>query len=534
MAQYDILIADGTVVDGSGSPGWRADVGIAAGLIAAVAAPGQLCSTSAKTTIDAVGKVVCPGFIDTHSHSDLLVLKEPFISPKVMQGVTTELIGQDGMSLAPLRDEYIPAWKKAMAGLEGDYEVDWDWRDVGGYLDKIEAMELGPNFAFLAPHGNIRMKVMGLKNRLATPNEMAEMQDLLRECLDQGAFGMSTGMVYPPCCYADTAEFVELCKVLAKRDALFVTHKRNASDAVLESIEEIFDIGRGSGCRLHISHFKVAGKQNWDKHDRALGLLDGARVEGLRVSFDQYPYLAGSTMLGVILPPWTQDGGTERLLGRLRDRGQRERMKKDIMGGIPGWDNYVQRAGFKGIYVTFVKTAKNQDAVGKNLSELGELRGKDPLDATLDLLLEEENTAGMVIFQCLEEHVVSIMQRPEQNVCSDGIMGTKPHPRLYGTFPRVLGRYVREQGSLSLETAVYKMTGKPASLLGLRDRGIIKEGNAADVVVFDPDSILDRATYADPIQFPTGIGYVLVNGKMLVEDGQPKRQRAGKVLRARA
>jgi N-acyl-D-amino-acid deacylase len=527
MAHFDVVITGGTVVDGTGAPKRAAEVGISGGRITAVAAPGELRAAAAADRIDATGKVVCPGFIDTHSHSDLLVLKEPFIAPKIMQGVTTELIGQDGMSLAPLREDCIPAWKKAMAGLEGDYEVDWDWLDVDGYLTRIEAMDLGPNFAFLAPHGNIRMKVMGLEDRPPTPGETAEMQDLLRECLDQGAFGMSTGMIYPPCCYADTKEFVALCKVLAERDAPFVVHKRNASDRVLESIEELLSISRQSGCRTHISHFKVAGRLNWGKIDRVFQLLDGADF-----SFDNYPYVAGSTMLAVILPPWAHNGGTEKLLERLRSPEERARMKKDIIDGIQGWDNFVHRAGFEGIRITFVKTAENRDAVGKSLKELGELRGKDPLDATFDLLLEEDNTAGLVVFHGLEEHVVRIMQRPEGNICSDGIMGAKPHPRLYGSFPRVLGRYVREEKALRLEEAIYKMTGRPASVIGLKDRGLIREGNAADIVIFDPAAVIDKATYDDPQQYPAGIEHVLVNGKVLVESGKPRPQKAGKVLRA--
>lgn len=531
MADHDILILNGTMVDGTGAPARPADVAIAGHKIAAVAPPGQLDRAAAQTVIDATGKVVCPGFVDTHSHSDLLVLKEPFISPKVMQGVTTEVIGQDGMSLTPLRDDCVPAWKKAMAGLEGDYEVDWDWRDVRGYLDRIDSMDLGPNFAFLAPHGNIRLTVMGLQDRAPTPDEMRRMQDLLRECLDQGAFGMSTGMVYPPCCYADTQEYVELCKVLAEHDAPFVTHKRNASDEVLESIQEILTIARESGCHAHMSHFKVAGRRNWDKLDAAFDLLDGARDSGLRITIDQYPYVAGSTMLAVILPPWAHDGGTEKLLERLASPAERERMKRDMLEGLPGWDNYFQRAGAEGIYVTFVKTGKNADAVGKNLKQLGDLRGKDPIDAALQLLLEEENSVGMIIFHCPEEQVVRIMQRPEQNVCTDGIMGAKPHPRLYGTYPRILGRYVREQGVLSLESAINKMTGRPAELLRLKDRGILKVGNAADLVVFDPNTVLDKATFEDPAQYPIGIEYVLVNGKVLVERGQMRPQKAGKVLR---
>lgn len=528
VAEFDLIIKNGMVVDGTGTPGQQADVAIVGDKIAAI---GRLEGSVARKTIDATGKVVCPGFIDTHSHSDLLVLDQPYIDPKVRQGVTTEVIGQDGMSLAPVRDEYLSAWKKAMAGLEGSYDVDWDWRSVREYLDRIESMDLGPNFAFLAPHGNIRLTVMGLDNREPTPDELEKMQDLLSQCLREGAFGLSTGMIYPPCCYAKTYEFVALGKVLADAGAVFVTHQRSEADDILNSADEILKIGRESGCRVHFSHFKVAGKKNWSKIDPLFEKLDRARADGMTISFDQYPYVAGSTMLGVILPPWAHDGGTDRLLERLKDPVLREKMKKDIREGIPGWDNFVDFAGLDGIFVTFVKTEKNQDAIGKNLVELGEMRGKEPLDAAFDLLLEEENVVGMVDFYGTEEHVVRIMTRPEQNVSTDGIMGAKPHPRLYGTFPRILGKYVREEKVMSLETAIYKMTGKPASVLGLKDRGILKEGFFADVVIFDPQTVKDTADYVNPRQYPVGIEYVFVNGKMIVECGQPRPQRAGKVLR---
>ncbi len=531
MPEYDVIITNGTVVDGTGAPGKKLDVGIIKDRIKAMVSPGLLHDSSAALAIEAAGKTVCPGFIDTHSHCDLLVLKEPVVSPKSMQGITTEVIGQDGMSLAPLRDDLIPAWKKTMAGLEGDYDVNWDWRDVAGYLDKIDEMGPGPNFVFLAPQGNIRMAVMGLEDKPAAPEEMAKMQSLLGECLDQGAFGMSTGMVYPPCCYSSTEEFVELAKVLAKRDAVFVTHQRNESNDIITSMKEILTITERSGCRSHFSHFKVAGKENWGNLDGMFGLLDGARERGFAISVDQYPYTAGSTMLSVILPPWAHRGGSEKLLKRLADPHERAQMKKDIVGGIPGWDNFVRNSGLDGIYVTFVKTGKNADAVGKNLIELGEQRGRDPLDAAFDLLLEEENAVGLIHYYGLEEHIVRIMQRPEQNVCTDGIMGSKPHPRLYGSFPRVLRRFVREQKVLSLETAIHKMTGKPASVLGLKDRGTLKEGSFADIVIFDAGTVEDKATYAEPMQYPTGIDYVFVNGKAIMEKGKCTPRKAGKVLR---
>ena len=273
------------------------------------------------------------------------------------------------------------------------------------------------------------------------------------------------------------------------------------------------------------------GRKNWNNLPKMLEKLDKAKEEGIMVSFDQYPYIAGATMMSVILPPWVHDGGTDKLLERLRDKDLREKMKEDIKNGIYGWDNFVDSAGLDGIFVTFVKTEKNQYLVGKNLIEVGELTGKEPLDAIFDVILEEENIVGLVHFHGTEEIVKTIMSRPEQNVCTDGIIGGKPHPRLYGTFPRVLGKYVKDEGVISLETAIHKMTGKSAEVLGLKDRGLLKEGLAADIVIFDPESIEDKGTYINPNQFPVGIDYVLVNGKILINKGNPTPQKAGKVLK---
>ncbi len=527
MANYDLIIKGGYVVDGTGASPKRADVGIKGDCIEVVE---RLDGATSGAVIDATGKAVSPGFIDTHSHSDLLALAEPAIMPKIMQGVTTELIGQDGMSLAPIRDEYVSSWKKTMDGLEGNYPVKWEWRSVKEYLDRIDSMNLGPNVAFLAPHGNIRLSVMGLDNREPGNDEMKQMESLLEQCLAEGALGMSTGMVYPPCCFAGTEEFINLGRVLKANRVPLVTHQRNESDNILESMEEIMTIASQSKCQIHFSHFKVAGSRNWHKLDVIFEKLDRWADLGLDVSFDQYPYVAGSTMLSVILPPWVHEGGSNKVLERLKDPKLREKIKKDIFEGIPGWDNYVQSSGLDGIFITFVKTDKNQDVVGKNLVEIGQMRGKQPLDATFDLLVEEENAAGIVHFYGREEDIVRIMKHPNQNVCTDGIMGAKPHPRLYGTFPRVLGRYARQKQVMSLETAIHKMTGKPASVLGIKDRGRLKPGFKADIVVFDPDSIIDTADYSNPISYPEGIDYVIVNGKITVEKGQVSAG-SGRVLR---
>ncbi len=523
---YDILIKNGTIVDGSGEKPFKKNLAIKDEKITLV--DGEV---DAKRVIDAEGKLVTPGFIDTHSHSSMLVNVEPYLAPKLFQGITTELVAQDGMGPAPVDEKNIKAWTKAMAGLEGEYDFEWKWRSVADYLDELEKLELGPNIAYLAPHGNIRMVSMGLDNRKPTEEEQEKMNQELQRAFDEGAFGMSTGMIYPPCVYANIDEFIELGKVIKANDGVFVTHQRSEADAMLESMDEILTIGKESGCRTHFSHFKVCGKKNWDKVPKIIDKLDKAKEEGMIVSFDQYPYVAGSTMMSVILPPWVHDGGTEKLIERLYDEELRKKMKEDIINGIPGWDNFIDFAGLEGIFITFVKHEEAEKYVGMNLIELGEATGKDPYDAIFDLIRDEENIVGLVDFYGTEEHVKTFMSRPEQNVCTDGIIGAKPHPRLYGAFTRVLGKYCRDEELFSIETAIRKMTGKPADTIGLLDRGYLKDGYAADVLVIDFDEVIDVGDYTEPKQLAKGIDYSIVNGKILIDNGKQTPQKAGKVLR---
>ena len=523
---YDLLIKNGQVVDGSGAAPYAGNLAIQGECIALVAGEPE-----AKRVIDASGKYVTPGFIDTHSHSSILVNSEPQLHPKLFQGITTELLAQDGMGPAPVDEATLAPWKKAMSGLEGQSSTEWSWRSVADYLAVVEQLPLGPNLAYLAPHGNIRMVVMGLDNRKPTPEEQERMDAELQKAFDEGAFGLSTGMIYPPCCYADIDEFIALCKVVARNGGIFVTHQRSEADDILNSMDEIFTIGRESGCRVHFSHFKCCGKKNWDKVPKVLEKLDKAKAEGQIVSFDQYPYVAGSTMMSVILPPWVHDGGTEKLLERLHNPELRKKMKHDILNGIPGWDNFVDFAGFDGIFITFVKNDKAQQYVGMNLTQLGEATGKTPLDAIFDLIRDEENIVGLVDFYGTEEHVKLFLSRPEQNVCTDGIIGGKPHPRLYGAFTRVLGKYTRDEGLFPIETAIRKMTGKPADVLGLTNRGYLREGYAADILVIDPATVEDKGTYIEPKQLSKGIDYAIVNGKILIDNGKATPQPAGKVLR---
>ncbi|NLY20347.1 MAG: D-aminoacylase [Tissierellia bacterium] len=525
---YDILIKNGLIVDGTGETPYKGNLAILDDKIK-ILADGE--TPEAKRVIDAEDKVVTPGFIDTHSHSSLLLFEDPLLTPKTRQGITTEFVAQDGMGPAPVDAPNKSSWMKAMRGLEGEYKAPWDWESVDDYLNTIDKLDLGPNIAYLAPHSNVRFVSMGMENRDATEEELVKMKENLAKAMAEGAFGLSTGLIYPPGSYGNTRELVELGTVLADTGGVFVTHQRSEADSILDSMDEILKIGNDSGCRIHFSHFKVCGKNNWDKIPAVLEKLDNFTKAGQVVSFDQYPYVAGSTMMSVIIPPWAHDGGTDKLLERLKDAELREKMKEDIHKGIKGWDNFVEFAGFDGIFVTFVGSEKNKDVEGKSLTEVGEMRGKEPLDAIFDIILEEENLVRLVDFWGTEEHVITLMKRPEQNVCTDGILGGKPHPRVYGAFPRVIGKYVREENAFKLEEAIYKMTKKPAETFGITDRGVLKDDYAADIVILDFDTIRDKGDYNEPNQYPTGIDYVIVNGKVIIDDGVEKPQKAGKVLR---
>ncbi|MDR1520986.1 MAG: D-aminoacylase [Planctomycetota bacterium] len=524
------IIVNGTVIDGSGAPGRPGSVAMEGERLLEI---GDMPADGFDEIIDARGCTVCPGFIDTHSHSDLQVFKTPRLEPKLMQGVTTEFIGQDGISLAPLPEEHIAPWRKNLAGLDGDKEdFNWRFRSTENYLRMIEENGSGTNLCYLIPHGNVRMEGKGLESGYAADAELASMRDILARELDMGGFGFSTGLIYMPCAYADTREVTELCRVAAGKGVPFVIHQRSEADDILASMDEVIAIGRDSGVRVHFSHFKICGKNNAALLEPVIGKLETAKKEGIAVSFDQYPYIAGSTMLGVLLPPWMHDGGTDRLLARLTNPDDRQRASRDIRNGVKGWDNFVAFAGLDGIFVTAVKTEANRDAVGKNLAQLGEMRGKEPLEAMYDLLFQEENAVGMVDFYGLEEHVKAFMNRPEMNVCTDGLLGGQPHPRVYGAFPRVLGKYVREEKAMSLEAAVFKMTGRPAEVFGLKDRGRLRKGLAADVVVFDPAVVLDKGTFTEPRQYPDGIRHVFVNGEAAVRQGElMEGTLAGRVLR---
>ena len=529
-----ILIKNVEIADGTGTCPFRGSLLTDGDRIAAIThGDGGPAESAADRVIDAGGCVLAPGFIDTHSHSDLRVLSEPSLLPKLHQGITTEVLGQDGISLAPLPEQYIEPWKENLSGLDGtDEHLDWHYRTADGYFHLLE--EAGPalNEAYLLPHGNIRMEAMGLDNRPANAQDLDKMRQITAREMEAGCIGVSSGLIYMPCAYARTEELIEICKVAKDYGGVFVVHQRSEADTILPSMDEIIRIGRESGIPIHFSHFKVCGRPNWHYLPDMFRKLDEARDEGLTVSFDQYPYVAGSTMLGVILPPWVYDGGTQKAVARLKDPELRRKMEQDIRRGIPGWDDFIRFAGTDGIYITSVVSERNQDVVGLSLDQLGEKRGKEPLEAAFDLLLEEKDAVGMVDFYGTEEHVKAILRRPEMNLCTDGLLSGKPHPRVYGAFPRLLGRYVREESCITLEAAVRKMTGKAADALHIRERGYLKEGYYADLTLFDPETVTDRGTFTDPERYPDGIRMVIVNGKIALDGGQAAAKRSGRVLRA--
>lgn len=529
------LFTNATIIDGSGAAPWQGHVLVKGERIAAVSSDPALASSDAKRIVDVQGAVLCPGFIDTHSHSDLYLLLGERLSPKLRQGITTEILGQDGVAMAPLPTEHVRAWRRNISGLNGDSNtLSWDWQDMAGYLKQLERNKPGVNAGCLAPHGNIRMEAMGLSARPATEDERIAMCRILDRELAAGALGLSTGLIYIPCVYADTRELTALCRVAARHDKPLVIHQRSEADHILDSMDEVLDLARATGIRVHFSHFKICGKKNAHRFEAVLAKLDAAKAEGLQVSFDQYPYTAGSTMLSVILPPWAHDGGTEAMLERIADPFTRSLIMADIAQcgrGTACWDDFIDFAGTDGIYITSVESEANQHAVGKNLDELGQLRNTGPLEAAMDLLIEEQNCVGMVDFYGVETHVEAFLKRPEMNVCTDGLLHGTPHPRTYGAFARVLGHYVRERSLLPLEEAVHKMTGRPAAIFGLEQRGLVREGYYADLVIFDPATVRDRAEYITPRQYPEGFRMVCVNGQVEVDNAQDFDCRAGHVLR---
>lgn len=514
---FDLLILGGRIIDGSGNPWYQADVGIRGDTIVAI---GNLSGAKASRTIDARGLVVCPGFVDMHSHSDVIWLAQPDALGKVRQGVTTELIGQDGISYAPVSPKNMPFWREYLAGIDGDFDLDWNWSTVGEFLDRFDR-QVSVNIAYLIPHGAVRMEVLGLEKRQATPEELAQMAGLVEQGMREGAFGLSTGLFYIPAIYANTDELIALCRPVGKYHGLYVTHMRDYVEHIGEAFEETCIVSQQSGARAHISHFNTT-------REKGFALIESARRRGVDVTYDSYPYLAGCTLLGCVLPLWVQEGTVAEAVERMRIPENRARLTAELAAGAG-----VAR-GMENVYLAGVSQASNKRYEGLNVLQAAQLAGKPVGEFLGDLLVEERFAVPVVCRHTFrtEEDMVALLQRREQIVGSDGVMlGGHPHPRGYGAFARILGVYVREKKVLELEEAIRKMTWAAAGRIGLKDRGLLLEGWKADITCFDPDTVIDRATYEQGNLPPDGIPYVIVNGQVVIDEGQHTGAHPGRALR---
>ncbi|MCS6777774.1 MAG: D-aminoacylase [Chloroherpetonaceae bacterium] len=516
--RYDVLIRNGWIVDGTGRPGYPADLGIVGEVIAALGA--IPLEAQADCIVDASGLVVAPGFIDIHTHADIALLHAPEHLPKVMQGVTTEVFTNCGLGFAPVTDEAMQTQRRYLGGLFGpDAGVTWEWRCVADFLDALAQRRPACNVVYLIPHGAVRVSVMGMEDRPATPDEIDRMEAMVAQGMEEGAWGLSTGLWYAPMRAASREEVVRLCR----RAGFFATHQRDYGDALFAATEESLAIAQEAGVPVQISHLQMNGPQMAGRASELLGLLEQARSRGVDVTCDTYPYTAGSTLVQALLPAWAVAGGPGGILRQLADPEARERIARALDARNVNWAQYV---------LIGAQSAQNAACEGQSFAEAAQRRGLTVGQWVCALLEEEELRACFVHHAAHEENVRTILQWPGQMVGSDGLhLHGKTHPRLYGTFARILGRYVREERVLTLEQAVHKMTGLPAARLGLSRRGTLAVGNAADIVLFDPETVRDTATFEDPLRFPVGIPCVWVNGQAAKWADAPTGARNGRVLR---
>lgn len=528
----DLVIRDARVIDGTGGASYRADVGIDAGRVTAIRREGAGPALTGGRVLDAHGLALAPGFIDMHAHSDLALLRDPDHSAKAAQGVTLEVLGQDGLSYAPVDDTTLDAVRRAITGWNGDgSDIDFDWRSVGGYLDRLDRQGIAVNAAYLVPQGTVRMLAMGWEDRPATPAELDRMRQLVAEGMEQGAVGMSSGLTYTPGMYANDAELTELCRVVARYDGYYCPHHRSYGAGALRAYEEMVGLTREAGCALHLAHATMNFGVNKGRAPDLLALLDDALDAGADISLDTYPYTPGCTTLVAMLPSWAGEGGPEAVLARLRDDATAERIRhhlevtgSDGCHGVPiEWDT---------IEISGVGDPSLAGHVGRTVEESARLRGEEPWVTARRLLTGDR--LGTTILQHVghEENVRAIMRHRVHTGGSDGILqGDKPHPRAYGTFPHYLGHYARELGVLGLEEAVAHLTSRPAARLRLADRGLVREGYRADLVLFDPDTVAAGSTFEQPRTLPAGIPHVLIDGRFVIEDGVRTDVLAGRSVR---
>jgi len=529
----DLIFAGATVVDGTGAAGFRADVSVVDGHIDQV---GQLGHVSATTTIDARDLVLSPGFIDLHTHSDFTLTRFPRALSMTTQGVTTQLTGNCGLSPFPV----LPARMELLREYSGflDAGLPWgSWHTATEFLALLDELPLSGNVACQVGHGSVRMAVMGFDTAEPAPGQLAEMAGHVADAMSAGAFGISSGLTYAPASAATTAELIAVAEAAAEAGGFYSTHIRSEATTLVEAVAEALEVGRRAGLPVQLSHHKVMGRANWPKVGDTLDMVDKAYADGMDVLMDQYPYTAGSTGLAVVLPRWALVGGVAKMRERLADPVQREKIREQIAAQRPE----ELKAGLRVFEPDTVVIAEVPDGpltehIGRTLTEVAEARGRQPVDAALDLLAEAGGEILTIVHGQSEDNLRRIMRHPLTAIGSDGWTlspeaGGRPHPRSYGTYARVLGRYVREEKVLSLEQAVRKMTFLPAGRLGLTDRGVITEGAVADLVLFDPDSIADNATFEQPHRFCDGVRMVVVNGVVVVDGGKDTGAAAGRVLR---
>jgi N-acyl-D-amino-acid deacylase len=536
MTAFDLLLRGGTVIDGTGTAGRRADVGVLGDRILAVGDLSAVEASEVATVLEVDGRVVAPGFIDPHGHSDGSLFLDGALASHLHQGYTTQLSGNCGDSLAPIT----PRGREIVELSLRPHGLVARWRTFGEYLDRVSEQALGPNVAFLVGHGTIRAAVMGTEAASPTGDELAAMVTEVHAAMDAGAMGLSSGLIYAPGMHAPAEEIEGLVTATTKRGGLYATHMRNECDALFASLDESIAAVRaaGPGARLQVSHLKCGSKAVWGRAAEAVARLEAARAEGLDVAADQYPYTSAATTLATILPPALQGLGVDACVAALADPHIRDLVRAEIERGISGWENVAADPGWTGIRIQYA--ASHPDWAGRSLAEIADAQDADPVELAFDALVADRLDVSIVIDCMSEPDVETIMAVPWIAICTDAegrrpghpiLDAGRPHPRTYGSTARVLGTYTRDGGLLSLELAVAKLTSVPAARLGLRDRGVVREGAFADLVVFDPAAVADEATYADPARYPSGIEHVIVNGRPAITSGAETGERPGRLLR---
>jgi N-acyl-D-aspartate/D-glutamate deacylase len=526
---YDLLIRQARIIDGTGAPAYEGDVAMADGRIVAV---GAGVEGQAARIIQARGWSLAPGFIDIHCHSDRYHLEHPDGDIKFRQGVTLEVVGNCGASLAPLAPDRAREAVDHACGGPGRYKGPVDWRTYGQYAARVQAGGPAVNVMGLVGHGTLRIAAMGLAARPAGPGEISRMEGLLDEAMGEGAVGMSSGLYYAPGLFAATGEVAALARVVARRGGYYATHLRNEAEGLLASLDEALAIGRTSGAPVHISHLKTAGWRNWHLADQAVARIESARDQGLDVTVDVYPYDFSGTSLLTVIPPWALDGGVPALLPRLADPATRAQIMAHMRDGLPGWENIYRNAGWDKIIISAAATPQGRRMEGRSVADLASEAGQDPFETALDLLASEGGAVSIIAGSMTEANVARFIALPWAMIGSDGSPNEgKPHPRVYGTFPRVIRRFVRELGVLTLCEAVHKMTGITAARLGLGEFGRIAPGARADAVLFDPQVVADTATFQEPRQHPVGIRGVIIAGRLVLDEGGVTGERPGIFVR---